>query len=70
MPSGATPWTEDRAWAFTTSAAAFSVRSHCRVAEPRDTPGEERCVGEAGQIPGEGGRAPRLPEASQCYKPA
>lgn len=70
VPSGATPWTEDSAWAFTTSAAAFSVRSHCRVAQPRDTPGEERCAGEAGRIPGEGGRALRLPEASQCHKPA
>lgn len=42
VPSGATPWMEDRVWALTTAAAAFSARSHCSVALHRWKPGRER----------------------------
>lgn len=42
VPSGAIPCMEDRAWALTTSTAAFSARSHCRVALHRWKPARER----------------------------
>lgn len=41
VPSGAIPWMEDSAWALTTSTAAFSARSHRRVALHRWKPGRE-----------------------------
>lgn len=69
-PSGATPWTEDSACALTTSAAVFSARSHCRVAEHRGPPGGERRGREVGQIPGEREGPQGQSEASQCHQPA
>ena len=58
MPSGATPRTEDSSRALTTSRALFSASSHCRVVQPRDTPGGERHRRELAQVLEEEG-APR-----------